>query len=84
MSRILSKEEPGGNATISYTPETIDLDEVFASENPQKGNQPAVEDETSDAVKDGLTTQVFWITLIGLLAVVLGGALYIIRKNKEG
>ena len=84
MSRILSKEEPGGNATISYTPETIDLDEVFASENPQKGNQPAVEDETSDAVKDSLTTQVFWITLIGLLAVVLGGALYIIRKNKEG
>ena len=83
MSRILSKEEPGGNATISYTPETIDLDEVFDTENPQKESQTMTTRDSDDAVKDSRTAQAIWITLVGLFVVVVGGALYIVRKNRE-
>lgn len=81
MSRILSKEEPGGNATISFTPETIDLDEVFNAENkPQLDEKEHDNQKTSGESK---ATNVLWITLGGLLLFVIFISGYIILKRNN-
>lgn len=75
MSRILSKEEPGGNSTISFTPETIDLDHVFdTTDKPQ-----SAEVELTDSA-DSKTVQVLWLTLGILLVIVVGVSVYVIKK----
>ena len=76
MSRILSKEEPGGNATVSYTPETIDLDEVFDSESIRNVGEVGEEDKSS-------TAKMLWITLGGLLVVAAFISIYILKRRRE-
>ena len=80
MSRILSKEEPGGNSTISFTPETIDLDEVFDSEDKPQLAEQTYDGSTTTASK---TTNVLWITLGSLFVLVVLASGYIFMKRKE-
>ena len=74
MSRILSKEEVTGESTTSFTPETIDLDEVFQSSTHQQK-------ETDDT--ESLMPQSIFITLLLLLFVAVFISILIFRKSKQ-
>lgn len=78
MSRILAKEEITGNSTVSFTPETIDLDEVFDSSSDSR-------EQVEEALEPESNTAMF--VLIGTLGVLLISALLIsmiiIRKKRN-
>ena len=80
MSRILAKETIGDNAaTISYAPESIDLDEAFGNLNAEKKKEASV---TLDDAEDNTVITMLFVTLIVLLLVMVIVSVIIVKKKR--
>lgn len=79
MSRILAKETIGDNAvTISYAPESIDLDEAFGNVNEDKKKESISSVDKSD---DCVIVAVY-ITLSVILFITILVSIIILRKKR--